>query len=175
MGLGGVFFLLLCSCSRPILPLQTVACSSGKEREGNVGSGHLIPKWALLLSRWWNDKIPPPFFRCSGGRGRGRMILAETRLPRLVGKRSCPDSCMPDACWSRYSLSEFGSDPLLFGKEKENNLAFPRLLGSAGWRSGWFMSGLLPFCSSELAHVPLASNKGHLSHTLMDSAAAFTL
>lgn len=61
-GTGWVFFLL-CSCSRPLLTLQTVACSSGKEREGNLGSGHLVPKRAPLLSCWWKWQNPTFFLQ----------------------------------------------------------------------------------------------------------------
>lgn len=63
-----VFFLLLCSCSHPLLTLQTVTCSSRKERGGNLGPGHCVPKRAPLPSRWWKWQNPTFFLLKQWGR-----------------------------------------------------------------------------------------------------------
>lgn len=117
-GTGWVFsfFLLLCSCSLPLLTLQTVACSSGKERGGNLGSSHPVPKRAPLLPHWWKWQNPTFFLLKQWGRQERKDCFRV--MWRKWSKRSCLASCAPGACWSHSSLTEFGSHPLLFGKEK---------------------------------------------------------
>lgn len=68
MGLGGFFFYYFAPAACPLLTLQTVACSSGKERGGNLGSGHLIPRRAPLPSRWWKWQNPTFFLLKQWGR-----------------------------------------------------------------------------------------------------------
>lgn len=142
----GFFFLLLCSCSRPLLTLQTVACSSGKEREGNLGSGHLVPKRALLLSRWWKWQNPTFFLQKQRGRQERKDCFRVMKAQKMklevlscfLHARCLLKSLLTDRVWVTSSALW----------KREIILFFPWVLGSAGWHSRWFMPSLLPFHSS---------------------------